>query len=138
MERKWNQSKFQISNLTTSFFIHVILNFILNFLFCTLYYEFFCLSNPNWIKTTIIYRQANKIRPYWLLLQKSNQLSIYQSRKIKSASALTLIIKYCCEWKDIKQYYIMTLLRNELFSIYLDVIASYTRLVSRDVLKSFS
>ena len=32
----------------------------------------------------------------------------------------------------------MTLLRNELFSIYLDVIASYTRLVSRDVLESFS
>ena len=32
----------------------------------------------------------------------------------------------------------MTLLRNELFSIYLDVIASYTRLVSQDVLESFS
>lgn len=41
MELKWNQSKFQILNLTKSFFIYVILNFILNFLFCTLYYQFF-------------------------------------------------------------------------------------------------
>ena len=32
----------------------------------------------------------------------------------------------------------MALLRNELFSIYLDVIAPSTRVVSRDVLNSFS
>ena len=54
--------------------------------FCTLYYSFVC----RLIKS-----------PSWLLPQKSNQLSISESRKIKSASALILNIKHCCEWMDI-------------------------------------
>ena len=45
-----------------SFFIHVVLNFILNLLCFARYISIFRLFNPNWI-TTIIYMQANK-SPY--------------------------------------------------------------------------